>query len=230
MLPAISPIECFLRLGDDKRLRSSFNLTIRIYSAGLISNLSLNKYSSLRRETPTPCARFLESTLIPLWERIKNLARLSNRSFCSIGIHQGKVIQSRSEKSILKEAEFIIKQKSFKGHITDVGGPTANMYNAFCKKGSCDSRQCIRNSGICENLKLDHKKYLKILGKIKMFVLGGLLSRKILTDSDCQYYSFYSLDYPYDHFENYHHSLLKNDFTSQSFLNKTDHFYSKNEY
>jgi uncharacterized radical SAM protein YgiQ len=109
---------------------------------------------------------------VPALETVKN-SIVSHRgcfggcSFCSIGIHQGKIIQSRSCKSLLKEAENLTKQESFKGHITDIGGPTANMYNAFCKNGSCDTKKCIINNKICKNLKLDHKNYLRILEKIR---------------------------------------------------------------
>ncbi|MBU0651100.1 YgiQ family radical SAM protein [bacterium] len=87
-------------------------------------------------------------------------------SFCSIGIHQGKIIQSRSHESIIKEVEKISNMPDFKGHITDIGGPTANMYNAVCK-APCDTKKCLLNGKLCKNLQLDHDDYLKLLSEIK---------------------------------------------------------------
>ncbi len=90
-------------------------------------------------------------------------------SFCAITLHQGRFIQSRSEKSILKEVKSLIKHSDFKGTITDVGGPSANMYKMkgknieICKK--CRRPSCIYPT-ICSNL--DTKHYHKdILYKIK---------------------------------------------------------------
>ena len=57
----------------------------------------------------------------------------ANCSFCSLSLHQGRVLQSRSKESLVKEAEALTKDKDFKGVITDVGGPTANMYGATCR-------------------------------------------------------------------------------------------------
>ncbi|MEA2021724.1 MAG: radical SAM protein, partial [Candidatus Caldatribacteriota bacterium] len=113
-------------------------------------------------------------------------------NFCSIAIHQGKVIQGRSEKSILKEAVRLTKLKNFKGYILDVGGPTANMYDIECHKklkyGSCPDKRCLY-SNICSNLKINHKKQLEILRKIrrikgikKVFVASGIRYDMILND------------------------------------------------
>mgnify|MGYP001051469617 CR=1 FL=1 len=113
-------------------------------------------------------------------------------NFCSIAVHQGKVIQGRSEKSILKEAVRLTKLKNFKGYILDVGGPTANMYDIECHKklkyGSCPDKRCLY-SNICSNLKINHKKQLEMLRKIrrikgikKVFVASGIRYDMILND------------------------------------------------
>jgi len=113
-------------------------------------------------------------------------------NFCSITVHQGKVIQGRSEKSILKEAVRLTKLKDFKGYILDVGGPTANMYNIECHKklkhGSCPDKRCLYLN-ICSNLNINHKKQLEILRKIrrikgikKVFVASGIRYDMILND------------------------------------------------
>jgi len=90
-------------------------------------------------------------------------------SFCSLYMHQGRIIQSRSEEPILKEAELISRMEDFKGTITDIGGPTANLYQASCSRwkesGFCDSKSCL-NPSKCKNLELGYKKSLDLYKKI----------------------------------------------------------------
>lgn len=91
-------------------------------------------------------------------------------SFCSISMHQGKFITNRSEKSILKEVEKISKMPYFKGFITDLGGPSANMYRMqgiqtdICRK--CSRPSCIYPS-ICSNLNFNHQPLLSLYRKAK---------------------------------------------------------------
>ncbi|GAI31665.1 unnamed protein product [marine sediment metagenome] len=89
-------------------------------------------------------------------------------NFCSITVHQGKVIQGRSEKSILREARLLTKLGDFKGYILDVGGPTANMYGIECRKklksGSCPDKRCLYPQ-FCPSLNINHKKQVKICNK-----------------------------------------------------------------
>jgi len=113
-------------------------------------------------------------------------------NFCSITVHQGKVIQWRSENSILKEAKLLTRLKDFKGYILDVGGPTANMYGIECQKklksGSCPDKRCLYPQ-ICSSLKVNHKRQMEILKKIKqiegvkkVFVASGIRYDMILYD------------------------------------------------
>ncbi len=113
-------------------------------------------------------------------------------NFCSITVHQGKVIQGRSEKSILKEAKLLTKLRDFKGYILDVGGPTANMYGIECRKklksGSCTNKRCLYPQ-ICPNLKVNHKRQMEILKKVrqiegvkKVFVASGIRYDMLLGD------------------------------------------------
>lgn len=113
-------------------------------------------------------------------------------NFCSITVHQGKVIQGRSEKSILREAKLLTKLGDFKGYILDVGGPTANMYGIECQKklksGSCTDKRCLYPQ-ICPSLKINHKKQMEILNKIrriegvkKVFVASGIRYDMLLGD------------------------------------------------
>ena len=119
-------------------------------------------------------------------------------SFCAITFHQGRIVQSRSEESILKEAEEITKLEDFKGYIHDVGGPTANFRRPACSKqlkfGACKNRQCLYPSP-CKNLDADHTEYLELLRKVrkvpnvkKVFVRSGLRYDYIMTDKEDKFF------------------------------------------
>jgi uncharacterized radical SAM protein YgiQ len=112
---------------------------------------------------------------IPAWEMIKfsiNIHRgcFGGCSFCTISAHQGKFISSRSEESILKEAEKIITMPDFKGYLTDLGGPSANMYRMegkdikICQK--CKRPSCIYPK-ICNNLNYSHKPLIQLYKKVR---------------------------------------------------------------
>ncbi len=87
-------------------------------------------------------------------------------SFCAIGSHQGRIIQQRSHKSIVQEAQLLTRLPGFKGYIHDVGGPTANFRHVACarqlKEGTCRERQCLYPRP-CPNLDADHSDYLRLL-------------------------------------------------------------------
>lgn len=91
-------------------------------------------------------------------------------NFCSLAFHQGRIVSSRSEKSILTEVKNMTYDDDFKGYIHDVGGPTANFRFPACdkqnEKGACKNRQCLAPTP-CKNLKVSHKEYLNLLRKIK---------------------------------------------------------------
>jgi uncharacterized radical SAM protein YgiQ len=113
---------------------------------------------------------------IPAWEMIRfsiNIMRgcFGGCTFCSITEHEGRIIQSRSEGSILREIEDIRdKVPEFKGHISDLGGPTANMYRMACKsktiEESCRRLSCVY-PGICENLNTDHTALIQLYRKAR---------------------------------------------------------------
>jgi uncharacterized radical SAM protein YgiQ len=115
-----------------------------------------------------------------------------NCSFCAITFHQGRIVQSRSENSIVEEAREITNLLDFKGYIHDIGGPTANFRHPACKKqlkfGACKHKQCLHPQP-CENLDVDHMEYLEILRKVrklprikKVFVRSGLRYDYIMAD------------------------------------------------
>ncbi|MCC0648653.1 YgiQ family radical SAM protein [Clostridioides sp. ZZV15-6598] len=115
-------------------------------------------------------------------------------SFCAITFHQGRAVQSRSEKSIIDEAVGITKLNDFKGYIHDVGGPTANFRRPACNKqitkGACKNRQCLSPSP-CKNLDADHSEYLHLLRAVrklpnikKVFVRSGIRYDYVMADKN----------------------------------------------
>ncbi|MDX9816731.1 MAG: YgiQ family radical SAM protein [Smithellaceae bacterium] len=113
-------------------------------------------------------------------------------NFCSIGLHEGRKIISRSEASIMEEAKRIAASEDFKGYILDVGGATANMYGIDCTrkdtKGACLDKRCLVPQ-VCSSLKADHARQIRLLknlrkipGVKKVFVASGLRHDLVLAD------------------------------------------------
>ncbi|WP_018880321.1 YgiQ family radical SAM protein [Thioalkalivibrio sp. ALE9] len=129
---------------------------------------------------------------IPAWEMIRfsvNIMRgcFGGCTFCSITEHEGRIIQSRSEDSVLREIEEIRdKVDGFTGVISDLGGPTANMYRLACKdpkiEQSCRRLSCVY-PGICSNLDTDHAPLIRLYRKAR--ALPGI--KKILIASGLRY-------------------------------------------
>jgi uncharacterized radical SAM protein YgiQ len=129
---------------------------------------------------------------IPAWEMIRfsvNIMRgcFGGCTFCSITEHEGRIIQSRSEESIIQEVEDIRdKVAGFTGVISDLGGPTANMYRIGCKtpeiEAACRRPSCVY-PGICSNLNTDHGPLIKIYRRAR--ALKGI--KKILIGSGLRY-------------------------------------------
>ena len=132
------------------------------------------------------------STKIPAWEMIRfsvNIMRgcFGGCTFCSITEHEGRIIQSRSEDSVIKEVEAIRDSvKGFTGIISDLGGPTANMYRIGCKspeiESACRKPSCVY-PGICQNLNTDHSAIIKMYRRARE--LKGV--KKILISSGLRY-------------------------------------------
>jgi len=131
-------------------------------------------------------------TKIPAWEMIRfsvNIMRgcFGGCTFCSITEHEGRIIQSRSQDSVIKEIEDIRdKVKGFTGTISDLGGPTANMYRLGCKspeiEAACRKPSCVF-PGICQNLGTDHGPLVQIYRRGR--ALKGI--KKILIGSGVRY-------------------------------------------
>ena len=127
---------------------------------------------------------------VPAFEMIQHSVNIMRGcfggcTFCSITEHEGRIIQSRSEDSIIREIENIRDTSpNFTGHISDLGGPTANMYRLACKdekiEAACRRLSCVY-PGICENLNTDHSHLIKLYrraralpGIKKIFIASGL--------------------------------------------------------
>lgn len=129
---------------------------------------------------------------IPAFEMIQHSVTIMRGcfggcSFCSITEHEGRIIQNRSEESILRELETIRDTSpAFTGHITDLGGPTANMYRLACKdpetEASCRRLSCVF-PGICKNLDTDHGPLIQLYRKAR--AIPGI--KKITIGSGLRY-------------------------------------------
>ena len=147
--------------------------------------------------TRLPHPKYKSRGTIPAFEMIKfsiNMHRgcFGGCSFCTISAHQGKMIASRSEASILKEVEQVTEMPDFKGYISDLGGPSANMYKMKGKVQSicdrCVSPSCIHPM-VCHNLDTSHKSMTELYKKVdanpkvkKAFVSSGIRYDLLVSD------------------------------------------------
>ena len=120
-------------------------------------------------------------------------------NFCSIGLHEGRTVVSRSEKSIIDEVRKLILHPDLKGYITDVGGATANMYGIECGKkqtaGACKNKRCLYPQ-VCSSLRVDHSPQINLLrhlrnlkGIKKVFIGSGIRYDLLMSDKKhCEEY------------------------------------------
>lgn len=129
---------------------------------------------------------------------IHNRGCFGSCSFCALTFHQGRIVTSRSENSIIKEAKELTKRENFKGYIHDVGGPTANFSGPACEKqaksGSCKDKSCLGHE-MCKNVEVDHSSYLSLLRKLrtlpgikKVFVRSGIRFDYMMKDKDGSFF------------------------------------------
>lgn len=147
--------------------------------------------------TRLPHPKYKKRGAIPAFEMIKfsiNMHRgcFGGCSFCTISAHQGKFIASRSKESILKEVDQVTEMPGFKGYISDLGGPSANMYKLkgkdedICKK--CQAPSCI-HPVVCDNLDTSHQAMTELLRevdanpKVKKAFVGSGIRYDLLVDS-----------------------------------------------
>lgn len=115
-------------------------------------------------------------------------------SFCALTFHQGRIVQSRSQESLVEEAKALTELPDFKGYIHDVGGSTANFRQPACQKqlrhGACKDKQCLYPVP-CKNLEAEHRDYVELLRKLrripkvkKVFIRSGIRFDYLLADKD----------------------------------------------
>ena len=139
---------------------------------------------------------------IPALEEVR-FSLTSNRgcfggcSFCALTFHQGRILQTRSHGSIVREAEKMTQDPLFKGYIHDVGGPTADFRQPSCQKqltkGVCTDRQCLFPKP-CGNLTADHSDYVALLrtlrrvpGVKKVFIRSGVRFDYVMADRNREF-------------------------------------------
>ncbi len=125
---------------------------------------------------------------------VSNRGCFGGCAFCALTFHQGRIVQTRSHESLIKEAEKMTQHPDFKGYIHDVGGPTANFRAPACDKqltkGVCPTKQCLFPTP-CKNLRADHQDYVNLLRALrsipkvkKVFVRSGVRFDYLLCDTD----------------------------------------------
>ena len=118
-------------------------------------------------------------------------------SFCALTFHQGRVLQTRSHDSIVREARELTRDPEFKGYINDVGGPTANFFRTACEKqlkhGVCQNRRCLWPT-VCRNMVVDESGYTALLrdlrhlpGVKKVFVRSGIRFDYTMADASDEF-------------------------------------------
>lgn len=149
--------------------------------------------------TRLPHPRYKNKEDIPAYNMIRHSVNIHRGcfggcTFCTISAHQGKFIASRSEESILKEVDKLVLMPDFKGYISDLGGPSANMYKMkgiheeICRK--CKRPSCVYPD-VCKNLNIDHKPMLDLYKKVrqhpdvkKAFIGSGIRYDMILKETN----------------------------------------------
>ena len=165
---------------ESNKLESNVRLIQKTDKKAVIVNPSHSQLSESEMDaiydlpfTRLPHPKYSKKDTIPAYEMIRHSITMHRGcfggcSFCTISAHQGKFISSRSEKSILKEVEHITQMPDFKGYISDLGGPSANMYQMqgidleICKK--CKRPSCIFPS-VCNNLNTNPEKLTSVYKK-----------------------------------------------------------------
>jgi uncharacterized radical SAM protein YgiQ len=158
----------------------------------------MDRFAFFDRMMNAPHPKYLKRGAIPAFEMIKNSITIHRGcfggcSFCAIAAHQGKYIASRSEKSVLAELEDLSQRDYFKGHVSDLGGPSANMYRMHGKNTElcerCPRPSCIFPQ-VCKNLNVNHKPIIELYRKamktkgVKHITIGsGIRYDMLLSDA-----------------------------------------------
>ena len=158
----------------------------------------MDSFALFDRMMNAPHPKYLKRGEIPAFEMIKNSITLHRGcfggcSFCAIAAHQGKQIASRSDESILAEVRDLVQRPYFKGHISDLGGPSANMFRMggldLEKCRTCPRPSCL-SPKICPNMQLDHKPLVELyetvrkMPGVKHVTIGSGIRYEMLLNDD----------------------------------------------
>ena len=141
---------------------------------------------------------------VPAIEEVKfsvihNRGCFGGCNFCALAFHQGRMVTSRSQDSVVREVTALTQLPDFKGYINDVGGPSANFRHTSCEKqkkyGMCADKRCLAPTP-CKNLDADHSDYLRLLRRLraipgvkKVFVRSGIRYDYMLADKNSEFFS-----------------------------------------
>ncbi len=185
---ACSVLPSWEEIGQDKRLFMEAERMVDVHARGCLPNLLVQRQQSAWLIQHPAAAPLTTAELdqmyelpysrkphpatpdVPAYRMICHSLTIvrgcsGNCSFCAITRHQGPIISSRSPESILREAGIVSTMDNFTGTISDLGGPTANLYRTGCKVGSCRKHDCLYPK-ICPNLQVDEGSFLNLLRDI----------------------------------------------------------------
>jgi uncharacterized radical SAM protein YgiQ len=173
---------------------------VQLPPAGPLNSKELDESYELpyvRRPHPSYGTSEIKGFEMVLWSLTAVRGCPGDCSFCGITLHQGRILQSRSENSVLKEAKIMISDPDFRGTISDIGGPTANLFSASCArwdKGiACENKQCLMPHK-CPSLKLAYANCLKLydsiaaLPKVKHVFISSGIRYDLLLDKEADRY------------------------------------------
>ena len=185
----LGPLEHHGAGGVERRVRLRHDLRLAGFEVDVVEADEAGVYELPYARRPHPA---YGEAKIPAWEMIRfsvNIMRgcFGGCTFCSITEHEGRIIQSRSEDSVIREIEEMRdKTPGFTGIVSDLGGPTANMYRLKCKEEkietACRRLSCVYPD-ICENLGTDHTPLISLYRKAR--ALKGV--KKVLVSSGLRY-------------------------------------------
>lgn len=166
-----------------------------------LNESEMDQFALFDKMMNAPHPKYAKRGDIPAFEMIKNSITIHRGcfggcSFCAIAAHQGKFISSRSEKNILEEVKDLTNRNYFKGYISDLGGPSANMYKMEGKNlticNNCAKPSCIFPS-ICSNLNINHDRLIQLYKnansytRIKKITIGSGIRYDMLITKDHQF-------------------------------------------
>ncbi len=221
----------FRHIEEESNKMEGKRLTQRVWKEKIVVNPAWPPLNTAELDTfydlpftRLPHPKYNMKGTIPAYEMIRHSINIHRGcfggcAFCTISAHQGKFISSRSEQSIMAEAEKVTAMPDFKGYISDVGGPSANMYRMsgidLTKCSVCKRPSCLFPS-VCSNLNTDHRPMSKLYRKVagisgvkKVFIGSGIRYDLVFNKSNNEEINCANLEYLKDVILNHVSGRLK---------------------